>query len=57
MTDETGSCHRRSRESRAHAARARVILVEDLDAAIAFFTELGLMLEGRMPIEGQWAGG
>jgi catechol 2,3-dioxygenase-like lactoylglutathione lyase family enzyme len=32
------------------------IVVEDLDAAIAFFTELGLMLEGRMPIEGEWAG-
>ena len=32
------------------------IVVEDLDAAIAFFTELGLSLEGRMPIEGEWAG-
>ncbi len=32
------------------------IVVEDLDAAIAFFTELGLTLEGRMPIEGDWAG-
>jgi catechol 2,3-dioxygenase-like lactoylglutathione lyase family enzyme len=32
------------------------IVVEDLDAAIAFFTELGLILEGRMPIEGEWAG-
>ena len=33
------------------------IVVEDLDAAIAFFTELGLELEGRAPIEGDWAGG
>ena len=33
------------------------IVVEDLDAAIAFFTELGLVLEGRMPIEGKWADG
>src|SRR5690606_24246394 len=33
------------------------IVVEDLDAAIAFFTELGLELEGRMPIEGEWAEG
>jgi catechol 2,3-dioxygenase-like lactoylglutathione lyase family enzyme len=33
------------------------IVVEDLDAAIAFFTELGLELEGRMPIEGDWADG
>lgn len=32
------------------------IVVEDLDAAIGFFTELGLHLEGRMPIEGDWAG-
>ena len=33
------------------------IVVEDLDAAIEFFTELGLELEGRAPIEGDWAGG
>src|SRR5262245_17878037 len=32
------------------------IVVEDLDACIEFFTELGLTLEGRMPIEGEWAG-
>ena len=32
------------------------LVVEDLDAAIAFFTELGLDLEGRLPIEGDWAG-
>lgn len=32
------------------------IVVEDLDATIAFFLELGLILEGRMPIEGEWAG-
>jgi catechol 2,3-dioxygenase-like lactoylglutathione lyase family enzyme len=32
------------------------IVVKDLDVAIQFFTELGLMLEGRMPIEGEWAG-
>ena len=32
------------------------IVVEDLDAAVDFFTELGLSLEGRMPIEGDWAG-
>jgi len=31
------------------------IVVEDLDAAIEFFTELGLNLEGRAPIEGDWA--
>lgn len=32
------------------------IVVENLDAAIKFFTELGLIFEGRMPIEGEWAG-
>lgn len=32
------------------------IVVESLDTAIAFFTELGLKLEGRMMIEGEWAG-
>jgi catechol 2,3-dioxygenase-like lactoylglutathione lyase family enzyme len=32
------------------------IVVEDLDAAIAFFRELGLDLEGRATIEGEWAG-
>jgi catechol 2,3-dioxygenase-like lactoylglutathione lyase family enzyme len=31
------------------------IVVESLDAAIAFFTELGLELEGRATIEGDWA--
>ena len=33
------------------------IVVEDLDAAIEFFTELGLSLEGRAPVEGDWADG
>jgi catechol 2,3-dioxygenase-like lactoylglutathione lyase family enzyme len=32
------------------------IVVESLDVAIEFFTTLGLVLEGRMPIEGEWAG-
>src|SRR4026208_1169583 len=32
------------------------IVVESLDEAIAFFTELGLKLEGRTTIEGEWAG-
>ena len=31
------------------------IVVEDLDAAIEFFTELGLELDGRAPIAGDWA--
>src|ERR1700712_1310063 len=33
------------------------IVVEDIDAAIEFFAELGLELEGRAPIEGEWADG
>ena len=33
------------------------IVVEDVDAAIEFFTELGLEFEGRAPIEGAWADG
>ena len=33
------------------------IVVEDIDAAIAFFSELGLELEGRAPIQGAWADG
>jgi len=32
------------------------IVVESLDNAIAFFTEIGLKLEGRMLVEGEWAG-
>jgi len=32
------------------------IVVESLDDAVAFFTELGLELEGRTTIEGEWSG-
>ena len=32
------------------------IVVEDLDATVAFFLDLGLELEGRATIEGEWAG-
>lgn len=32
------------------------IVVESLDDAIAFFEEIGLNLEGRMLVEGEWAG-
>jgi catechol 2,3-dioxygenase-like lactoylglutathione lyase family enzyme len=32
------------------------IVVESLDTAIPFFVELGLELEGRATIEGEWAG-
>ncbi|HLV35309.1 MAG TPA: VOC family protein [Spirillospora sp.] len=32
------------------------IVVESLDETIAFFAELGLKLEGRAMVEGEWAG-
>ena len=31
-----------------------LIVVDDLDAAIAFFVELGMELEGQTTVEGQW---
>ncbi|MFI7233158.1 VOC family protein [Nonomuraea angiospora] len=32
-----------------------LIVVDDLDAVIAFFVELGMELEGKAPVEGRWA--
>jgi catechol 2,3-dioxygenase-like lactoylglutathione lyase family enzyme len=32
------------------------IVVESLDEVVAFFTELGLKLEGKAIVEGEWAG-
>src|SRR6187551_3739355 len=32
------------------------IVVESLDNAISFFSEIGLTLEGRAMVEGEWAG-
>src|SRR6187397_1809936 len=32
------------------------IVVESIDAAVSFFAELGLKLEGKATIEGEWAG-
>ncbi|MFA1545525.1 VOC family protein [Actinomadura chokoriensis] len=32
-----------------------LIVVDDLEAVIAFFVELGMELEGKGPIEGRWA--
>jgi catechol 2,3-dioxygenase-like lactoylglutathione lyase family enzyme len=32
------------------------VVVESLDDAISFFTELGLTFEGRAMVEGEWAG-
>jgi catechol 2,3-dioxygenase-like lactoylglutathione lyase family enzyme len=30
------------------------VVVDDLQSAIAFFTELGMELEGEAPVEGRW---
>jgi catechol 2,3-dioxygenase-like lactoylglutathione lyase family enzyme len=30
------------------------VVVDDLEAAVAFFTTLGMTIEGRAPIEGAW---
>lgn len=32
------------------------IVVESLENAVSFFTEIGLKLEGRATVEGEWAG-
>ena len=32
------------------------IVVQSLDDAISFFTEIGMKLEGRATVEGEWAG-
>src|SRR4029079_2206039 len=31
------------------------VVVDDLAAAVAFFTTLGMTIEGEMPVEGPWA--
>ena len=31
------------------------VVVDDLAAAVAFFTTLGMTVEGEMPVEGPWA--
>src|SRR5215470_4115950 len=31
-----------------------VVVVEDLEAAVEFFTTLGMDIEGKSPIEGKW---
>src|SRR5690349_18424806 len=53
-------CGHRGRATRRRSSMAIqrmdnvLIVVEDLDAVISFFVELGLELEGRGPIEGRW---
>src|SRR6266404_1807110 len=49
--------HKRQRDDMTLKRMDNVgIVVESLDVAISFFIELGLKLEGRAMIEGEWAG-
>ena len=43
-------------KSKLHEMNNVGIVVESLDNAISFFTEIGLTLEGRAMVEGEWAG-
>lgn len=43
-------------KSKLHEMNNVGIVVESLDNAISFFTEIGLTLEGRGMVEGEWAG-
>jgi catechol 2,3-dioxygenase-like lactoylglutathione lyase family enzyme len=55
-----GACRSDNRTGVARVTLQRMdnvgIVVESLDAAISFFAELGLELEGRAMIEGDWSG-
>jgi catechol 2,3-dioxygenase-like lactoylglutathione lyase family enzyme len=50
--------HRRTAPKETGVAIQRMdnvlIIVDDLDAVIAFFVELGMELEGEGPVEGRW---
>lgn len=46
----------KSRKSNLKRMDNMGIVVESLDTAISFFTELGMKLEGRAMVEGEWAG-
>ena len=43
-------------KSKLHEMNNVGIVVESLENAISFFTEIGLTLEGRTMVEGEWAG-
>ncbi len=43
-------------KSKLHETNNVGIVVESLDNAVAFFTEIGLILVGRILVEGEWAG-
>src|SRR6187549_2311083 len=48
--------HMKSKESNLKRMDNIGIVVESLDDAVSFFVELGLKLEGRAIVEGEWAG-
>src|SRR3954468_10645134 len=55
----SGCGHRGRTAARRHSMAIQrmdnvLIVVEDLDAVISFFVELGMELEGKGPIEGRW---
>jgi catechol 2,3-dioxygenase-like lactoylglutathione lyase family enzyme len=54
MTDNTSA--ENSKQSNLKRMDNIGIVVESLDEVISFFTELGLKLEGRAIIEGEWSG-
>ena len=45
-----------SKQSNLKRMDNMAIVVESLDDVVSFFTELGLKLEGRAMIEGEWSG-
>lgn len=56
MYNENGTKHTTMAKNKLLRMDNVSIVVESLDNAIAFFAEIGLKLEGRGTIEGEWAG-
>ena len=53
-TDSIGTSRPYARDMALQRMDNVLIVVEDLEAAKAFFLELGMELEGEAPIEGRW---
>ena len=54
VSGQRGSCLCYTRNMAIKRLDHVSVVVEDLSSAIAFFTALGMTLEGQMPIEGAW---
>src|SRR3954462_87558 len=52
----TGAAHDTRRGMTLQRMDNVLIVVDDLEAAKAFFTELGMELDGETTVEGEWAG-